>query len=144
MSHRYLSAYYYSFEATGCDAVDAILEAVARAGKGYHHTDSWSEPDGDGVSYVDKIQNAAKDAAALFAARSEHQSAGRDSVLEALDLLDEGFRRPFDHLDGCLFKENPRLSCQCNPQKRIFDFRQRVFAFVDKQRRSLKQEGGGR
>ena len=40
---RRLDSYYFSFEPTGCDPVDAILEAVARAGKGYHHTESWSD-----------------------------------------------------------------------------------------------------
>lgn len=38
-------AYYYSFDATGCEAIDRILEAVARAGKAYHHTEMWSECD---------------------------------------------------------------------------------------------------
>ena len=70
MTDRYLSAYYFSFEATGCDPVDAILEAVARAGKGYHNTSEWTEPDFDGgPSYVDKIQAAAQEAAQAFAER---------------------------------------------------------------------------
>lgn len=61
------------FEPTGVEAIDLILSAVASAGKGYHHTDGWSEPfnwQGSrapfrGDSYIEWIQNAANDAAAL-------------------------------------------------------------------------------
>lgn len=60
---RMARAYYYSFEPTGDDAIDAILEAVARAGKGCHHTDGWNTKDDAGQSYVEKIQNAANEAA---------------------------------------------------------------------------------
>lgn len=64
-----LDAYYYSFSRTGNDAIDRILSAVACAGKGYHHTDGWSEeaPQREhlrGATYVEQIQNAAIDAAA--------------------------------------------------------------------------------
>jgi hypothetical protein len=58
-----LNAYYFSFEPTGVEAIDAILAAVAQAGEAYHHTESWSEPGSDGLSEVDRIQ-AAADAAA--------------------------------------------------------------------------------
>jgi hypothetical protein len=64
MSERRLNAYYYSFDSTGNDDVDAILEAVARAGKAYHHTEDWSDTEGwDGKpvkSEVEKIQEAAQ------------------------------------------------------------------------------------
>ena len=68
-----MEAYYFSFAPTGVEAIDRILSAVAEAGKGYHHTESWGD---DGVedmgefrggSYVEWIpQNAANDAAKLF------------------------------------------------------------------------------
>lgn len=65
-----MGAYYYSFERTGVGAVDAILSAMAVAGKGSHHTDGWTDvapydyykgrpglPDGE--SAVDLIQQTA-------------------------------------------------------------------------------------
>lgn len=63
MTERFLNAYYFHFEPTGSDRIDAILEAVARAGKAYHHTDGWNEVSSDGLSYTQKIQNAANEAA---------------------------------------------------------------------------------
>lgn len=57
-----LSAYYYSFAPTGDPDIDLILAAVAAAGKGFHHTDGWTE-DEDGPSYIDQIQEAANRAA---------------------------------------------------------------------------------
>ena len=46
-----MRAYYHTFEPTGCDEVDAILEAIAMAGRGYHFTGDWGDaehlgPDG--------------------------------------------------------------------------------------------------
>ena len=38
-------AYYYGFERTGCGPVDAVLSAVAIAGKGSHNTAEWCERD---------------------------------------------------------------------------------------------------
>ena len=65
---RYMRAYYHEFTPTGCDAVDAILEAVAKAGKAYHHTSEWSEPVEFGVdeSYWEVIQKRADEAAKAF------------------------------------------------------------------------------
>ena len=65
MAERYMRAYYFCFTPTGVDAVDAILEAVAIAGKAYHHTDQWDQDTGDGVSYAGAIQKAADEAAAF-------------------------------------------------------------------------------
>lgn len=64
MSERFLQAYYYAFDATGVDEVDAVLESVARAGKAYHHTQGWSESDGDAPTQADQIQAAANAVAA--------------------------------------------------------------------------------
>ena len=52
-----MNAYYYSFEPTGLECIDKILEAVARAGKGAHHTEDWED-----FGYIDKIQEAANEA----------------------------------------------------------------------------------
>jgi hypothetical protein len=60
-----LEAYYYGFVPTGVQAIDRILAAVARAGKAYHHTESWTDADGD-MSYVEIIQEAANEAAELL------------------------------------------------------------------------------
>src|SRR5690606_14490335 len=65
------NAYYYSFERTGVPEVDAILSALAWAGKGMHSTQNWSDaeynfgygPFDAGLSYVDVIQAAANEAA---------------------------------------------------------------------------------
>lgn len=40
-----MDAYYYGFTRTGFGPVDAILSAVAVAGKGSHHTESWADTD---------------------------------------------------------------------------------------------------
>lgn len=66
---RRLTAYYFSLDATGSPTIDAILSAVAIAGKGCHHTNGWTERDewarwGEGRSLVDVIQAAADNAAA--------------------------------------------------------------------------------
>jgi hypothetical protein len=38
-----MDGYYIGFDRTGCDPVDAILSAVAIAGKGSHSTDGWND-----------------------------------------------------------------------------------------------------
>lgn len=73
-----MNAYYYGFDRTGVGVIDAILSAVATAGKHYHHTENWSEeperydreigkwfPTGE-PSAVDQIQAAANRAAQLI------------------------------------------------------------------------------
>jgi len=68
-----MDAYYYGFTETGVEAIDRILSAVAHAGKGYHHTESWGDEGLDdmgefhGGNYVAWIQNAANDAARTLA-----------------------------------------------------------------------------
>ena len=47
-----MDAYYYGFERTYCGPVDAVLSAVAIAGKGSHNTDGWT--DRDVYGYYDK------------------------------------------------------------------------------------------
>ena len=67
MSDLNLSAYYYGFKETGVRPIDKILEAVARAGNSYHHTEDWGGPAwGGGLSEAAKIQQAANKAAEAF------------------------------------------------------------------------------
>lgn len=61
---RHMRAYYHTFTPTGVDAVDAILEAVAMAGKAYHNTEMWDEADHHGpYGYWGFIQQRADEAA---------------------------------------------------------------------------------
>lgn len=76
-----MSAYYYSFTKTGIAAIDRILSAVACAGKGFHHTEGWTENTEPykhlrGNCYADMIENAAHDAA--------EQIRKRESAIDAL------------------------------------------------------------
>ena len=59
-----MNAYYYSFDETGVLIVDKILEAVARAGKAYHHTECWNDEGIAGGTPVEWIQQAADKCAA--------------------------------------------------------------------------------
>ena len=98
---RRLDAYYYSFSETGSVPIDAILSAVAIAGKSGHNTDMWTEDDewsrwGVGRSLVDVIQCAANEAAAALL----DAAAERDRLAEAVrayvddwDLLVEEMRQ---------------------------------------------------
>lgn len=56
-------AYYYSFEPTGNAAIDSVLEIVAQAGHGFHHTEDWRERYNGLPSYEEQIQIAANKAA---------------------------------------------------------------------------------
>ncbi len=65
-----MDGYYYGFASTGVQEIDAILSAVACAGKAYHHTEDWNnqcdnyEPDHfAGSTPVEWIQDAANRAA---------------------------------------------------------------------------------
>lgn len=61
MESKYFNAYYYTLEATGVPDVDVLLEAVADAGQGCHHTEDWSN-----YGYTEKIQRAADELAAAY------------------------------------------------------------------------------
>lgn len=66
-----MDAYYYSFDPTGVEIIDAILCAVASAGKAFHHTEDWHDETGGwddchGNTPVEWIQNAANAAAKQF------------------------------------------------------------------------------
>ncbi len=46
---------YLDFKRTGNKEVDEILEAIERAGDGFHHTSQWDDDLGEGKSYLDLI-----------------------------------------------------------------------------------------
>lgn len=74
-----------SFCPTGETAIDLVLAAVAAAGKGYHHTENWTN-DECRPSYVDQIQEAANRAAtALRTARTEALTEAAGIVLSWCD-----------------------------------------------------------
>jgi hypothetical protein len=90
-----MNAYYYGFERTGIGPIDAILSAVAVAGKGSHHTSDWCEkssydyykgrpglPDAD--SALDLIQSTANRSAAQVRAALAAQPTVAEVKAEAL------------------------------------------------------------
>lgn len=83
---EYINSYFIGFEATGVPAIDAILVAIAKAGKAYHSTEYWNDEGLDGgPSHNDLIQEAADKAAATLA--------GAEPDYEAVaDLLDGGIQ----------------------------------------------------
>jgi hypothetical protein len=101
-----LNAYYYGFDSTGSEKIDSILAAVAAAGKGAHHTEYWNEVyewESDKLSAVDRIQNAANEAASV--AKTDREIA----LEKALELCKEMFiandlvlDRTFDKIDEAL------------------------------------------
>lgn len=87
-----MDAYYYGFDATGYRPVDEILSAVARAGKAYHHTESWYGSDSPNFpmeNVVQPIQEAANRAAAIKGVASR--------LLAALRALAERLSVPTRH-----------------------------------------------
>jgi len=112
-----MSAYYYSFRPTGVPEIDNILNAIAWAGKAFHHTEHWTEeispyPECEGESCCDWIQNAADKAAkALDAA---YAAGLREGLKDALEIVQEEAEGDIDLADFLIAK---RLAHQCsNPQ----------------------------
>lgn len=87
-----MSAYYYSFRPTGVPEIDNILNAIAWAGKAFHHTEHWTEeispyPECEGESCCDWIQNAADKAAkALDAAYAAGLREAKEMIGDVYDL----------------------------------------------------------
>lgn len=52
------------------------------------------------------------------------------ALARAVELLDIGFGRPFPHKDGCLFKNDHRMPCQCGHNERMRAFLDEARAFV--------------
>lgn len=77
-----MNAYYYGFNETKVRVVDEVLSAVATAGKMYHHTESWSDEDGE-PSYAEKIQRAAEHAAKEIERLRSAVSTAREDLARA-------------------------------------------------------------
>jgi hypothetical protein len=60
-----MSGYLY-FERTGHKEVDKILCRIEQAGHGYHHTSEWDESENGQPSYIDKINEAIREAKAAL------------------------------------------------------------------------------
>lgn len=74
---RWLEAYYYVFDPTGCEPVDVMLATIALAGKLFHSTSEWNDRPSyaeDEPSPVELIQRAANSLAALLTDGSERAS----------------------------------------------------------------------
>lgn len=86
-----MSAYYYSFDRTGCLPIDFILSAVASAGKGYHHTEGWGDKDDEpgSFSYIDLIEEHARRAARDFDGLAKANLFQAALLLECYHCLDE-------------------------------------------------------
>ncbi len=105
-------AYWYEFEATGITAVDAILDAVARAGKAYHNTEMWGDSDyqHDGETFADVIQRHANNGAAEVAQlkatcdRADEVIAGLEKKVAKIDrLLDADWSEWWNEIDHGAF-----------------------------------------
>jgi len=102
MGERKLYGYYYGFDATGVEEVDAILEAVGTAGKAYHLTEDWCEPLSsdfrnlkEGESCAEGIQRVASEGAALLLKiHAEHA--------EMLDLIETWHLGGMFHVASCM------------------------------------------
>jgi hypothetical protein len=111
---RYMRAYFHTFTPTGDDKVDAILEAVALAGKAFHHTMDWSEAEEYGpAGYWDLIQQRANEAArAPDAAPAGEPAAEQKATLKItlewddddgpLEIVAHGTLRDMHYLDARL------------------------------------------
>lgn len=85
MQKETYSAYYYSFEATGCDGVDDILKEVARAGKMYHNTEDWcGEPHDDPAISCPDMVKVIQDTANLSASTIQAKAALVDDLVEGM------------------------------------------------------------
>ena len=90
---RRMYAYYFGFDPTGVPEVDAILSAVAYAGKGFHGTEDWGNGTsrfGDDRPYGDVIQAAANEAANRWDHTAAIAEAAREYVRTRRAHLDHG------------------------------------------------------
>lgn len=66
-----MEAYHYDFHRTGVGAVDAVLSAVAIAGKGNHHTEWWNEENPDFYNGRDRLVDGDGTAVGLIQANAQ-------------------------------------------------------------------------
>ena len=123
---RRMDAYYFGFDSTGVPEVDAILSAVACAGKSYHHTDEWGGGEsrfGEDRPYADVIQAAANEAAN----RWDHTAAIAEAAREMVAVINAA---------EAAGNANPLMgdAARIRWHDRIVVAEQRLFAAVDAER----------
>ncbi len=114
MSDDTFGAYWFVLKATGTP-VDAVLAAVAQAGKREHSTEYWEMSDGETPSCVDDIQSAAAhvvddlttlETAKSLAEEGEERMAGK---VVGLETEVEGLR--LRHHVLSILERDPELHC---------------------------------
>ena len=111
-----MDAYYYGFDRTGVGLVDAILSAVATAGKGSHHTESWGDDSGDYYRGRPGLPDA--DSAVDLIQRTANRSADQiRAAMGALPGQDPGGPYPTAEqvADAIDRKDAPRLTPRPTP-----------------------------
>ncbi len=83
-------AYYFEIDATGVDEIDHILDAVARAGKAFHSTDSWHDNAYDDGTPVEWIESAARLASNHITTLEAKVKVLRDAAQKFVDQVDAG------------------------------------------------------
>ena len=123
---RRMNAYYFGFYSTRVPEVDAILSAVACAGKSYHSTEDWGDGTsrfGDDRPYGDVIQAAANEAANRWNRNAAIAEAARGMVAVINAVEAAGNANP-------LMGDAARIRWH----DRIVVAEQRLFAVVDAER----------
>ena len=105
-----MDAYYYGFNRTGFGPVDAILSAVAVAGKGSHHTESWGGNEsawfyGDrpGLPSADGAEDLIQKTADLAARNITTDTARLLAAVKAVAAL----HKPYAICDPCECTDHP-------------------------------------
>ena len=116
---RRMCAYYYSFNETGEEEIDILLSAIACAGKAYHHTEEWQ--DGcqpyeichRGETPIERIQNAACDAANRISAEREARSVQQEAITELWTALSNARLLTPEEIDAILAKYKLKEEVLC-------------------------------
>lgn len=98
-------AYYFSLDHTGVPAIDAVVGAIAWAGKCAHSTEDWTS---EHIGWIDAaIKGAADELAAVTAQRDELIAAG-EPVADALrDIAGDGHRVYLDAWESAIARAQP-------------------------------------
>lgn len=105
---RTFDAYYYSLEATGVEAIDKVLQAVAAAGAGWHDTEDWRTVIYGRPSAETEIQRAANEAATTLRAKAD-DSARLDWLSEQPGIMFAS-NEPGKH-PGCSMYQRDEVCC---------------------------------
>lgn len=104
-----MDAYYYGFEWTNCGPVDAILSAVATAGKRLHLTEDWQDERNGSESCESMIQRVADESAAKITAALASLPRALDALEAVLAIIRDG-----DHADTCAVELSPSAGYPCS------------------------------